>query len=57
MATISSISFTIRGDANNFIDELRIGSTYAAVIPEPAGTALALGFVAAAIARSRRRFR
>jgi hypothetical protein len=35
LAKISEITFTIRGDANNFIDELRIGSTYAAIVPEP----------------------
>jgi hypothetical protein len=39
---ISSITFTIRGDGNNFIDELRIGPTYNAVIPEPAAPALFL---------------
>ena len=32
MTTISSIVFTIRGTSNNFIDELRIGSTYASVV-------------------------
>lgn len=34
----TAISFNIRGDSNNFIDELRIGTTYASVallIPEP----------------------
>jgi hypothetical protein len=36
-ALISSLRFEIRGDGNNFIDELRIGSTYSAVAtPEPA---------------------
>jgi len=35
-ANIESITFTSRGDGNKFIDELRIGSTYAAVIPERA---------------------
>jgi hypothetical protein len=39
---ISSLTFAIRGDGNNFIDELRIGPTYAAVIPEPAAPALLL---------------
>jgi hypothetical protein len=49
-ARISSITFTIRGDDNNFIDELRIGSSYASVIPEPARAALALlGLVALGI--------
>lgn len=37
---ISSITFTIRGNDNNFIDELRIGTTYSAVIPEPGALAL-----------------
>jgi hypothetical protein len=37
---ITSVTFTIRGNDNNFIDELRIGTTYAAVIPEPAAAAL-----------------
>ena len=41
LAAIRSITFTIRGDANNFIDELRIGDSYASVVPEP-GTALLL---------------
>jgi len=40
-AKISSITFTIRGTASNFIDELRIGSTYASVVvPEPASALL-----------------
>jgi hypothetical protein len=37
---ITSITFTIRGDDNNFIDELRIGSSYSAIIPEPAAPAM-----------------
>ncbi|HEY3395184.1 MAG TPA: hypothetical protein VGK58_20960, partial [Lacipirellulaceae bacterium] len=37
---ITSITFTIRGDDNNFIDELRIGSSYSAIIPEPAAATL-----------------
>jgi hypothetical protein len=37
---IGSITFAIRGDANNHVDELRIGSTYASVVPEPATVAL-----------------
>jgi hypothetical protein len=41
-AKITSITFTIRGDNNNFIDELRIGTTYSAVIPEPAAPLLLL---------------
>jgi len=53
LAKISSLVFTIRGDDNNFIDELRIGSSYAAVVPEPATAALVgLGLLALA-ARAR----
>jgi hypothetical protein len=40
LARITSIAFTIRGADNNFIDELRIGTTYADVVPEPAAAAL-----------------
>ena len=56
-AQITSISFTIRGANNNFIDELRIGSTWADVIPEPAtASLLALGLVAMGVgARAGRR--
>ena len=50
LTRISSMSFTIRGDSNNFIDELRIGSTYASValaaaavpVPAPATASLLL---------------
>ncbi len=37
LSRVSSIRFTIRGDDNNYIDELRIGSSFAdvAAIPEP----------------------
>jgi hypothetical protein len=41
LARIDSVTFAIRGDANNHIDELRIGTSYADVVPEP-GTALLL---------------
>ena len=41
LARIDSITFSIRGTNDNFIDELRIGTTYADVVPEP-GTALLL---------------
>jgi hypothetical protein len=50
-STISSIHFTIRGDANNFIDELRIGSTYADIVPEPASASLLLALAAALFRR------
>jgi hypothetical protein len=48
---ITSITFTIRGNDNNFIDELRIGTTYSAVIPEPGAPALFIiaGFIAAVL--------
>jgi hypothetical protein len=56
LAKISSLLFTIRGDDNNFIDELRIGSSYAAVIPEPSTAALLLsGFGALGLAARARR--
>jgi hypothetical protein len=38
--TITSVTFQIRADDNNFIDELRIGRTYGDVIPEPTARAL-----------------
>jgi hypothetical protein len=42
-AKISSLRFEVRGDDNNFLDEVRIGSTYAAVTtPEPASVVLLL---------------
>jgi hypothetical protein len=44
LVKITSVSFQIRGDNNNFIDELRIGSTYGSVIPEPrSGVLFAFG--------------
>jgi hypothetical protein len=43
LAKISSITFTIRGDDNNFVDELRIGDSYASVlVPEPGSLSLLL---------------
>lgn len=57
LARISSIAFAIRGDANNAIDELRIGDTYrSVVVPEP-GTLAALvpGLAALAAVRRHRR--
>jgi hypothetical protein len=48
-AQITSITFTIRGLDNNFIDELRIGPSYRSVIPEPAtASLLACGLAALA---------
>ncbi len=55
-ADIASLTFTIRGDSNNFIDELRIGSTYAAVVPEPTTALLLFAGLASlgVLARGRR---
>lgn len=55
LASIGSLRFTIRGNDNNYIDELRIGETYADVtVPAPAAAGtLALG--ALALAGRRRR--
>lgn len=51
---ITSIQFAIRGDGNNFIDELRIGSSYAAVVPEPSTyVLLAMGLIGLLAARKR----
>lgn len=49
LTQVSSISFEIRGADNNFIDELRIGSSYAdvAAIPEPHTWLLMVGGIAA----------
>jgi hypothetical protein len=41
-ARISSLRFAIRASDNNYIDELRIGSNYGSVIPEPSTGALLL---------------
>jgi hypothetical protein len=42
-AEIFSLRFEVRGDDNNFLDELRIGSTYSEVTtPEPASVVLLL---------------
>lgn len=58
LTAITSISFTIRGTANNFIDELRIGTSYGAVVPEPATAPLLLaGLVGLRLASARRRRR
>jgi hypothetical protein len=54
LAKITSVGFTIRGTANNFIDELRVGSTWADVVPEP-GTAPRLLLGLAGLRRHPRR--
>ena len=55
LTRIDEIRFTIRGTDSNFIDELRIGDSYASVVPEPTTvTLLALG-LAAGLCGSRRR--
>lgn len=56
---ISSLRFTIRGIDNNFIDELRIGSTLADVapIPEPHAWLLLTCGLAAVMAAARARLR
>lgn len=54
LAKVSAIQFAIRGADNNFIDELRIGRTYAdVVVPEP-GTVGLLLVGLAAVARGAR---
>ena len=57
LVRISEITFTIRGLDDNVIDELRIGSTYGSVVPEPGtGVLVLLGLVGiGATARSRPR--
>jgi hypothetical protein len=58
IAGFSSVTFTIRGSANNFIDELRVGTRYADVVPEPTtGSLLAAGLIGLGMASSRRRRR
>ncbi|MGH8666994.1 MAG: hypothetical protein ACREUX_22260 [Burkholderiales bacterium] len=55
LTRISSLRFTIRGSDNNYIDELRIGSTLADVapIPEPHTWLLMLCAIAAVAAGTR----
>jgi hypothetical protein len=56
MAKISAVTFSIRGTANNFIDELRIGETYAVVaVPEPHAWVLLLVGLAIVLGPVRRR--
>lgn len=57
LARISSLRFSIRGSDNNYIDELRIGSTLADVapIPEPQAWLLMLCGFGAVLAGVRRR--
>ena len=58
-ASFSAVRFVIRGNDNNYIDELRIGSTVADVapIPEPHAWLLMLigVIIVAGIAHRRRR--
>jgi hypothetical protein len=50
LARLTSVAFSIRGTANNFIDELRIGTASADVVPEPAMPALlSIGLAALAL--------
>jgi hypothetical protein len=39
---ITAVRFTIRGTSNNFIDELRVGTSYGDVVPEPSAAPLCL---------------
>jgi hypothetical protein len=54
-SAISSLRFEVRGDNDNFLDELRIGSTYSSVaIPEPVSVIIALtGVFAVVLCRAR----
>jgi hypothetical protein len=53
LVQITSITFTIRGDDNNFVDELRIGDSYASVaVPEPGALAALLLGIAGLAARA-----
>jgi len=39
---IDAVRFAIRGSANNFVDELRVGTSYGDVVPEPGAAPLLL---------------
>jgi hypothetical protein len=54
LGRIDSITFGIRGTNDNYIDELRIGTTYGDVVPEP-GTALLLAAGLCGLAAAGRR--
>lgn len=55
LAQISAIRFTIRGTANNHIDELRIGETYADVALPAPGAAVTLAAACVGLLYRRRR--
>jgi hypothetical protein len=52
---ITSITFDIRGTDDKFIDELRIGTTWGSVIPEPASASLLLLGLGALCGKARAR--
>lgn len=56
---VSSLAFTIRGDDNNFIDEVRVGRTFADVtlVPEPGSWVLLLSGLTGIGCAARARFR
>jgi hypothetical protein len=54
LTQVTQVRFTVRGNGNNFIDELRVGDTYADVVPEPAATATLLLLGGLLAARRRR---
>jgi len=55
LAKITSITFVIRGNGNNFVDELRIGSTYASVVPEPSTVIMLMAGLCSVLLLTRRR--